>query len=166
MPLLRVLYAASLAMANEANGPQLATLVCTGSSIQALAALRLCSLPGAPAAGRPACAAQRRRGGRGSHPIRLAAAPCQSSAAQDIDNIEIVGEEQVGAPTGTSAASGDTLAALPDAVTEDDAAAAERRASGRLASTSEAGGGLEPVAVARCHTLAAEVWSHRVPCCS
>ena len=45
-------------------------------------------------------------------------------------------------------------------LTDEDAFAAERRASGRSASTS-AGGNVEPVAVARCHTLAAQVRSSR-----
>ena len=52
--------------------------------------------------------------------------------------------------------SGLDTAPAAEVLTGDDAAAAERRASGWLASTS-AGGTVEPVAVARCHTLAAEV---------
>ena len=65
--------------------------------------------------------------------------------------LETDSEEPGGASKATTAKAGDTFAAVSDA------AAAERRASGLTASTSQAGVSVEPVAVARCHTLAAEV---------
>jgi hypothetical protein len=147
---------------------QVSAMTCSsglaGLPIQGWAAHRLCSRPLAPAASTPASAAQRRCGWRRPAPHCHAAAQCQTSDVQQVSVLETDSEEPAVAPNGIDAKPGDALSALSDAAAADDAAAAERRASGQAASTSQAGIIVEPVAVARCHTLAAEVCRPGVTC--
>ena len=78
------------------------------------------------------------------------------TAAQELSASETATDPRAAAGNGSSASQHRLDSVPADVLTDDNAAAAERRASGRLASPS-GGATLKPVAVARCHTLDAEV---------
>jgi len=101
-----------------------------------------------------------------AHPLprgfwRPAAVFCAATrletAAQELSASGTATDARAAAGNGSATHSQHSLDSVPaDVLTDNDSAMAERRASGRLASTS-GGGQVDPVAAARCHTLAAEV---------
>ena len=94
--------------------------------------------------------------------LRVPAAVCctaarSPTAVQDASASVTTKDEIAGAAVAAANGPQDRRSAVPADVLRHDPAAAARRASGRMASTSHGGGDVEPVAVAHCHTLPAEV---------